>query len=107
MAFGITGKKLDVRTIPESWIFLQNIENVPFEAQFTNDEIILNTLSEKTPLVIINNDSVLITGNRLIDTFDRLEVAEFSAQSLLLGKTLGNFKPITDAEIEELRKAYF
>ena len=29
------------------------------------------------------------------------------AQSLLLGKTLGNFKPITDAEIEELRKAYF
>ena len=107
MAFSITGKKLDVRTIPESWIYLQNIENVPFGAQFAGEELLLNTLSDKTPLIIINNDSVLITGNRLIDTFDRLEVAEFSAKSLLLGKNLGSFKPITDAEIEELRKAYF
>lgn len=107
MAYSITGEKVDVRTIPESWIFLQDITNVPFGSHFAGEELILNTLSEKTPLVIINNDSVLITGNKLIDTFDRLEVAEFSAKSLMLGKSLGSFNPMTDAEIEELRKAYF
>ena len=107
MAFSITGEKLDVRTIPESWVYLQNIANVPFGAHFAGEELLLQTLSDKTPLIIINNDSVLITGNRLIDTFDRLEVAEFSARSLVLGRNLGSFKPITDVEIEELRKAFF
>ena len=107
MAFSITGEKVDVRTIPESWIFLQDISNVPFGSHFAGEELILNTLSENTPLVIINNDSVLITGDKLINTFDRLEVAEFSAKSLVMGKTLGSFKPMTDAEIEKLRKAYF
>ena len=107
MAYGITGEKVDVRTIPESWIFLQDINNIPFGSHFEGEESILNTLSNRAPLVIINNDSVLITGNRLIDTFDRLEVAEFSAKSLVLGKILGSFNPMTDKQIEELRKAYF
>ena len=107
MAFSITGEKVDVRTIPESWIYLQDISNVPFESYLSGNELILETLSETTPLVIINNDSILITRDKLIETFDRLEVAEFSAKSLVLGKSLGNFSPITDIEIEELRKAYF
>jgi L-fuculose-phosphate aldolase len=107
MAYSITGEKVNVRTIPESWIFLQDITNVPFETHFEGEDLVLNSLSDKTPLVIINNDSVLITGNRLIDTFDRLEVAEFSAKSLVLGKTLGSFYPMTDKQIEELRKTYF
>lgn len=107
MAFSITGEKVDVRTIPESWIFLQDISNVPYGSHFEGEKLLLNTLSESTPLVIINNDSVLVTGDKLLDTFDRLEVAEFSAKSLVMGKTLGNFKPMTDIEIEKLRKAYF
>jgi len=34
MAYGVTGNKLDVRTIPESWIFLQDIPMVGFGEQF-------------------------------------------------------------------------
>jgi L-fuculose-phosphate aldolase len=106
MAYSVTGEKIDVRTIPESWIFLQDIPNMPFGSHFTGEESILNTLSENTPAVIINNDSVLVTGDNLLGTFDKLEVAEFSAKSLVMGQSLGNLVPINDEQVEELRKKF-
>jgi L-fuculose-phosphate aldolase len=106
MAYSVTGEKIDVRTIPESWIFLQDIPNMPFGSHFAGEEAILNTLSENTPAVIINNDSVLVTGDKLLGTFDRLEVAEFSAKSLTMGTSLGKLIPINDDQVEELRKKF-
>lgn len=106
MAFSITGKKLDVRTIPESWIFLQDIPNMSFGSHFAGEQAILDTISKNTPAVIINNDSVLVTGDKLLGTFDRLEVAEFSAKSLVMGKSLGKLVPINEQQVEELRKKF-
>jgi L-fuculose-phosphate aldolase len=106
MAYGVTGEKIDVRTIPESWIFLQDIPNMPFGSHFTGEEAILNTISKDTPAVIINNDSVLVTGDKLLGTFDRLEVAEFSAKSLTMGACLGDLVPINDDQVEDLRKKF-
>lgn len=106
MGFSVTGEKMDVRTIPESWIFLQDIPNMPFGSHFAGEEAILETLSENTPAVIINNDSVLVTGDNLLETFDKLEVAEFSAKSLILGASLGKLIPINDNQIEDLRKKF-
>jgi len=107
MAYGVTHKKLDVRTIPESWIFLQDMENVPFGSHFVGESAIPQKVSKENPGVIIENDSVLMTGNSLLQAFDRLEVAEFSAKSLVMGTSLGAFEPMSDGEIDELRKAFF
>ena len=106
MAYSVTNEKLDVRTIPESWIFLQDVPNVPFGSHFAGEETILNKLSENTPAVIINNDSVLVTGDKLLGTFDRLEVAEFSAKSLTMGASLGKLVPINDNQVDALRKKF-
>ncbi len=106
MAYSVSAEKLDVRTIPESWIFLQDVPNVPFGSHFAGQETILNLLSENTPAVIIENDSVLVTGDKLLGTFDRLEVAEFSAKSLTMGVSLGNLVPINPTQVEELRKKF-
>ena len=106
MGFCTTGVNFDVRTIPESWIFLQDIPTFPFGSQY--DER-LSALAEEfrhRPFVMLENDSVVVTGDKLINTFDRLEVADFSARSLILAAPLGTLKPITDAEIEDLRKAF-
>jgi L-fuculose-phosphate aldolase len=106
MAFSVTGNKFDVRTIPESWIFLQDVPNVPFGSHFAGVDTILNLISKDTPSVIIENDSVLVTGDKLLQTFDRLEVAEFSAKSLVMGAVIGELKPIGEKEIEDLRKKF-
>ena len=106
MAYSVTAEKLDVRTIPESWIFLQDVPNVPFGSHFAGQEVILDKLSENTPAIIIANDSVLVTGDKLLGTFDRLEVAEFSAKSLTMGASLGNLVPINPTQVEALRKKF-
>ncbi len=106
MAFGVTGVKFDVRTIPESWIFLQDVPNVHFGSHFKGSNTILDIINENTPAVIIENDSVLVTGDQLLQTFDRLEVAEFSAKSLTMGTPLGNMNPINEGQIEDLRKKF-
>mgnify|MGYP001309548809 CR=1 FL=1 len=106
MAFSVTGNKFNVRTIPESWIFLQDVPNVPFGSQFADEKIIPELISKENPAVIIDNDAVLITGDKLLQTFDRLEVAEFSAKSLVMGTVLGELKPIGDKEVEDLRKKF-
>jgi len=103
MAFGISNTKLDVRTIPESWIFLQDIPIIQFGVQFSKQHEVSGAISKNTPAVIIRNDSVIITGNFLLQTFDRLEVAEFSAKSLIMSKSLGKLIPIDNRHIEDLR----
>jgi L-fuculose-phosphate aldolase len=106
MAFGVSDAKLDVRTIPESWIFLQDIPVIPFGEQFAGKNTIPDLLSKNSPSVIIQNDSILVTGDQLLHTFDRLEVAEFSAKSLIMSKVLGNLVPIDEDQIEALRKKF-
>jgi L-fuculose-phosphate aldolase len=106
MAFAITGQSFDDRTIPESWILLQDIPILPFESHFKGDNYISEILSPKHPVVIIENDSILVTGNSLLHAFDRLEVAEFSARSLIQSKPLGEMVPINTQQIEELRKKF-
>ena len=105
MSFGITKTHLNVRTIPESWIFLQDIAAVKYGNHFktnANPEFIENCPTA----LIIENDSVIITGDELLQTFDYLEVAEFSAKSIVLGNSLGEMMPINDDQVEDLRKKF-
>jgi L-fuculose-phosphate aldolase len=105
MGYCCTDEKFDVRTIPESWIFLQDVPKFPFGSQYDN----LNALAEEfkvRPCVMLENDSVIVTGDKLINTFDRLEVADFSARSLIMAAPVGKLNPITDSEIDELRVAF-
>jgi L-fuculose-phosphate aldolase len=106
MAYGVSGKKLDVRSIPESWIFLQDIPMVEFGRQFEGGSVLARMFSPGTPALIIRNDSIIVTGDKLLQTFDRLEVAEFSARSLIMGHPLGKLVPINPRQIEELRKKF-
>ncbi len=106
MAFGVTHSSLDVRTIPESWIFLQDIPSLPFGIHKLGKKEIPELLAAGNQAVIIQNDAVLITGDKLLQTFDRLEVAEFSAKSLVLAKPIGQLLPIKDHQVEELRRVF-
>lgn len=105
MAYSVTGSALDVRTIPESWIFLQDIPLLPFGSHFKGRNEIPELLS-RHPAILVENDSVIVTGDKLLHTFDRLEVAEFSAKSLVLAKPIGNLIPINNNQVEDLRRTF-
>ena len=105
MAFGVTGTHINVRTIPESWIFLQDIPAIKYGEHFKG-AINSNIVENCTTALIVENDSVIVTGDKLLQTFDYLEVAEFSAKSIVMGTTLGEMVPINDDQVEDLRKKF-
>ena len=106
MAYGITRNTFDTRTIPESYIMLREINRVPFGTPFENPEKIVELIDESHPVLMVENDSVIVVGNSLLNAFDRLEVLEYSAKALLSASTIGDLVPISDEEIEELKIAF-
>ena len=48
----------------------------------------------------------IVAGDTLLSTFDRLEVAESSAKSLVMAAPLGKLTPIGEKEVEDLRKKF-
>lgn len=105
-AYCITGQKFDTRTIPESYILLRDIPFVPYGSQFKKGGKISKALSKETPILLLENDAILVTGGSVLETFDRLEVAEFSAKSLTQSTLIGHLVPINEQEIEDLKKKF-
>ena len=106
MAFSVIHKELDVRTIPESWIFLQDVMHVKYGDQFAGETKIADKITLESPLALIENDSIIAVGKNLTLAFDRLEIGEFSAKSLIMGNKLGDFMPMSEKDVEDLRIAF-
>lgn len=105
MAHAVSGTRFDVRTIPESWIFLQDVPSVEFGDLYDDVDRIAG-MFKSNRVLLVENDSVFVTGDKLLNTFDYLEVAEFSANSLVMASGIGPLQPIGDKEIEDLRVAF-
>ncbi len=106
MAFAVTGKEFDSRTIPESWLLLKEVPLVSPGALYPGRGEIFEKLTSGSPAVIICNDSVLATGDSLLQAFDRLEVAEMTAMSLVTAGPLGRIHPIDSEKINDLDKKF-
>lgn len=105
-AYAITAAKFDSRTIPESFIMLRDVPLVPFKTLYTQPETVAEMVSLHSPVLLVENDCVLTVGADILNAFDRLEVAEYSARSLIDTTVLGQLVPIGDAEIGDLEKAF-
>jgi len=106
MSFAVTDKPFDSRTIPESYVMLRDVQKIPYGANFMQKEFTANMISQKTPVLICENDCVIVVGNNLIDAFDRLEVAEFSANSIISSIGIGDIVPISDQEINKINEVF-
>jgi L-fuculose-phosphate aldolase len=106
MAFGVSGIAPDTRTIPESYIMLRDIPIVSCIDHYNDPETTIKMLSPATPVILIQNDCLVIAASSLLQAFDRLEVADFSAMSLLSAIRMGGLKRITDDQTRDLIKAF-
>jgi L-fuculose-phosphate aldolase len=106
-AFCMTDATLSTRTIPESYVVLNDAPKLPFLRIVEDADRIAKEVSlRKRPVVLIENEGALVLGRDVLDAFDRLEVLEATTEALLLARSLGPVVPMPDAAIEELRKAF-
>ncbi len=106
MAFAVTDAAFDPRTIPESYILLRDVKKVPFGVSYRLPQKMASLFSARTPVVLCENDCVMVTGSSLLNAFDRLEVAEFTAKSIIASRGLGDIVHIPDSEIEDINAAF-
>jgi len=106
MAFAVTDVEFDSKTIPESYIMLRDVKKLPFGSSFMQPKMTAESISKQTPVLIIENDCVIVTGNSLLNAFDRLEVLEYTAKSIISSKAIGEIVKINDEEVEDINKAF-
>ncbi len=106
MAFAVTDVPLDSRTIPESYILMRNIPKLDFGSNYLKPEETAAVFKENTPIALIKNDCAIITGSSLLNAYDRLEVAEYSARAIIATRDLGELVAINQEEIDDINIAF-
>ncbi|MGN0879183.1 MAG: class II aldolase/adducin family protein [Oligosphaeraceae bacterium] len=106
MSYAVSHETFDPRVIPESYILLREMPSFPFGTHFRDVNEVTKVLSPRYPIIIIENDCILSSGKTLLEAFDRMEVAEYSAKATISARTLGGMKPITEEQIADLVKAF-
>lgn len=106
MAFAVTQAPFDSRIIPESYVSLRNVVKLPFLSTANDISGVTAALNPRTPVLIIENECVLVTGTDLLNAFDRLEVLEYSAKALIAVRDIGSTVMISQAEIREIDKVF-
>jgi L-fuculose-phosphate aldolase len=95
MAFAVTDTKFDARTIPESYILLRDVKRLPYGEIYTKKTQTAEKFSEASPAVMVDNECVIVTGSTLLQAFDRLEVMESTAHSIINSMAVGNIVHIS------------
>jgi len=106
MAFAVTEAKFETKTIPESYIALRNVSKIPFGSSFMQPAMVADSISKNTPILLVENDCIIVTGDSLLNAFDRLEVAEYSAKAIIASKYIGDIININDKEVADIEKAF-
>ncbi len=106
MAFAVTDTEFDPRTIPESYILLRDVKRMPYGQNYAQQDLTAAYFGEATPAALVENDCVIVTGNTLLQAFDRLEVMESTAHSIINASVIGEIVHISGKEIDELKVAF-
>lgn len=106
-AFSVTDATLDSRTIPESFILLRDVQRSPFGARVGDGRDLAERMTLTQPIMLLDNDGVMVVGSSVLDVFDRLEVLEATAEAMIDSRPLGPLVPMSDAVIDELSQAFF
>ena len=106
MSFAVTDADFDSRLIPESYISLRDVVRLPYASSRLDIQGTAKIFDSKHPVVIINNQCVIVTGASLLNAYDRLEVLEYSAAAMIAAKDIGEVVYITEDEVKAIEEAF-
>jgi len=102
MAFTLTNTDLDTRLVPESYILMNQLPLAPYGLNYTDPKKVLGLLTPDSPVILLENDGIIASGQNLMQAFDRFEVAEFLARTQLTVSKQSDLQPLSDDRLHEL-----
>ena len=105
-AFAASEQPFETSTVPESYYMLRSVPRRSIGEYCGAPEIAAAQFSAKTPVVLFENSRIVTTGNSLFTAFDRLEVAEATAASILTAREAGKVIFLSETEIQDLRTTF-
>ncbi|XFA98601.1 class II aldolase/adducin family protein [Candidatus Izemoplasma sp. B36] len=102
MGFSVSQVKIDSKIIPEGYILLRKIPTL----NEINQKKIVEVLSKENPLINVSGKFYISIGKSLLQAYDRLEVLEFGAKSLLFTSQYEKVFTISDAEIDRINHEF-
>jgi L-fuculose-phosphate aldolase len=105
-AFSVTRAPLDSRTIPESYLLLRQVERVEYGLQYRSPNELAKRCAPEQPVLILENDGVLVCGGTILEAFDRLEVLESTAEALVDSRSIGELAPMPEKALRGLEVTF-
>lgn len=105
-AFSITSARLDARTIPESYLVLGDVLRVPPISSLAGADALTSEISLRRPAALIDGDGAAVVGDSLLAVYDRLEVLEATAETLVRSRFANGVAPLPEVAIAELIEAF-
>lgn len=106
MAFCVAGKSIDTRTTPEGFVLAGKIPSIPYSTGMEKIDRITDLLSREIHCVMVENDGIVVTGENLLQTYERLEVVESTAESLIQSVSIGTALPIDLSDLADLKSKF-
>lgn len=106
MVFTIADVKFDPSLLPESYALLHHVPLAPYGFNYAEPQKTAALFSPTTPMILLENDGIIVTGKDLTQAFDRLEVAEFTARSILAVPPATEVYPLNESQKAELDEHY-
>eukprot|EP01090_Pellita_catalonica_P022163 TRINITY_DN8507_c0_g1_i1.p1 TRINITY_DN8507_c0_g1~~TRINITY_DN8507_c0_g1_i1.p1 ORF type:complete len:458 (-),score=58.22 TRINITY_DN8507_c0_g1_i1:2-1375(-) len=105
LAYCITNAKFNSHGIPESYIVLGEVPQMPLS--FINDAEIGTVFEKGVSCALVSSYGAVCTGPSLLKAFDRLEVLDAMANVQLLAVQRGNVRLLNDEQIKEIERIFF
>jgi L-fuculose-phosphate aldolase len=104
VSFSICGQVPNTRLFPESWNICGQVAFAPYEIPGSTQlgaRIAAAFASESKPsCVVLENHGVVVGGSDLAEAFQRFETLEFTAQTIINARQLGEVHYLSNKQIE-------
>lgn len=106
MAFGLSGTEIDIKTSPEGFVLLRKVAQLADMNPWMNSREVSAQISEDTPCILAENYALIVTGKSILQAFERLEVTEFTARSLIDCLPIDGAKRLSEKRLKELKDKF-
>lgn len=106
-AFTIAGKSISDPVIPEVFVQFGKIPVAPYAPPSTKESVeMISKIISNHDLILLDHHGAVAVGKSLEEAFLKMEKLEHTAATLIAAEQLGQITPLSQADLENLKKVY-